>query len=163
MNILSVCFGFLGKGSGGRPHPALCATFPCEGKATLFPPKSGFPQKIFLAILPFSCYDTVCRDDGEWQGRFHAESCRRVQGSWKELRSAPERAMTNRRGAPHTAQASGAKGPLRKLGGNAESFRPRERDRRFFIIQKQLQRLLFRVEDESECAEFRVQSADNIV
>ena len=65
--------------------------------------------------------------------------------------------MTNRRGAPHTAQASGAKGPLRKLGGNAESFRPRERDRRFFIIQKQLQRLLFREEDESECAEYRVQ------
>ena len=108
MNILSVCFGFLGKGSGGRPHPALCATFPCEGKATLFPPKSGFPQKIFLAIMPFSCYDTFCRDDGEWQGSFHAESCRRVQGSWRELRSAPERAMTNRRGAPHTAQTSGA-------------------------------------------------------
>jgi len=44
--IYQFLYCFLGRGVGDRPHPALRATFPYEGKAALWHPKSGFPHKL---------------------------------------------------------------------------------------------------------------------
>ena len=109
-----------------------------------------------------SCYDNYQRDDGEWQGRFHAESCRVVQGSWKELRSTPERAMMNRRGAPHTARSSGAVIQFAQAGWHRGELPSQTMGQEGFLFPEKMPDAISLAQTGNKWAEYRVQSTDDL-
>ena len=96
---------------------------------------------------------------GNGGGPFAQRTAGSVRGSGRPKRSIPERAMRNRRGAPLTAQASGAI-TIAQAGwqrGNLPS--QRHGTGRFFYIRQSFRRLLKNMG--SSGGENRVQSTDD--
>ena len=100
---------------------------------------------------------------GNGGGPFAQRTAGSVRGSGRPKRSIPERAMRNRRGAPLTAQASGAI-TIAQAGwqrGNLPS--QRHGTGRFFIFGNSSAGYSGTFEATEERTEYRVQSTDDLV